>query len=148
MQDLAAVDVGVLNRWELEITTRTSGAVEIEESPGTLIPDNTLVGIERTLVVNQSGQLADMEVALDITHTYIGDLTVTLASPSGMQVVLHNRGGGSQDNLITKYSSATNPVLQGLRGQATQGAWKLRVADLEAADVGKLNRWALKIITQ
>ena len=148
VQDLAAVDVGTWNRWELEITTRKGGVIEAEESPGTLIPDNSPAGIERTLAVNQSGQLADLEVALDITHTYIGDLTVTLVSPSGTQVVLHNRSGGSQDNLVTKYNSATNPILQGLRGQATQGAWKLRVADLEAADIGKLNRWALRISTQ
>jgi len=35
--------------------------------------------------------------------------------------------------------------LQTLRGQTMQGTWRLRIADLEAQDVGKLNKWGLKI---
>ncbi|MGH8785607.1 MAG: proprotein convertase P-domain-containing protein, partial [Cupriavidus necator] len=87
----------------------------------------------------------DLQVSVDITHTYIGDLTVTLVSPTGTQVVLHNRSGGSQDNLVRGFRVADTPTLQALRGQPLEGAWKLRVADLEAVDVGKLNRWGLKI---
>ncbi len=145
VQDLAAADASTLNRWELEIATRAGGALEAEESPGAVIPDNSPAGIERTLRVEPPGQIADIEIALDVTHTYIGDLTVTLVSPSGTQVPLHNRSGGSEDNLITTYNSATNSALQVLRGQPAQGNWKLRVADLEAVDVGKLNRWALRV---
>jgi subtilisin-like proprotein convertase family protein len=63
-------------------------------------------------------------------------------------VVLHSRKGGSQDNLIVTYKSMTTAELQTLRGEAVQGVWKLCVADLEAADVGKLNRWALKLAVQ
>lgn len=91
------------------------------------------------------GQIKDIEVAVDITHTYIGDLTVTLLSPAGTQVVLHNRSGGSQDNILRTFRFADTPALQTLRGQPLQGVWKLRVADLERVDVGKLNRWALKL---
>ena len=32
-----------------------------------------------------------------------------------------------------------------LIGQLAQGTWRLRVTDLEAKDIGKLNRWALQI---
>ncbi len=113
-----------------------------------MIPDNSAAGIERTLRIEQSAPIADIEVALDITHTYIGDLTVTLVSPAGSAVTLHNRAGGTQDNLIASYSSAANPALQALRGQATQGNWKLRVSDLEAVDIGKLNRWGIKVVSQ
>jgi subtilisin-like proprotein convertase family protein len=145
VQDLAPADRGTLNRWELEITTRAGSLVEIQESPGTQIPDNNPAGIERTLNVAESGQIQDLEVSVDITHTYIGDLTVTLVSPAGTQAVLDNRTGGSQDNLVRTFRFADTPSLQALHGQSLQGAWKLRVADLEAADVGKLNRWGLKI---
>lgn len=144
-QDLAAVDSGTLNRWELEITTRAGTVIEVEESPGLTIPDNNPIGIERTLNVTESGQIQDLEVSVDITHTYIGDLTVTLVSPAGIQVALHGRSGGSQDNIVRSYRFADTPVLQGLHGQPVQGTWRLRVADLEAADMGKLNRWGLKI---
>jgi subtilisin-like proprotein convertase family protein len=37
-------------------------------------------------------------------------------------------------------------ALANLRGQPTQGRWRLKVADLEAVDIGKLNRWTLKIL--
>ncbi|MDP2603708.1 MAG: proprotein convertase P-domain-containing protein [Deltaproteobacteria bacterium] len=145
VQDLAPTDLGTLNRWELEITLRASTLVEAQESSGASIPDNNPTGIERTLNVTESGQVQDLEVSLDITHTYIGDLTVELVSPAGTQVLLHDRSGGSQDNLVRSFRFAGTPSLQTLRGQSLQGAWKLRVVDLEAVDVGKLNRWGLKI---
>lgn len=145
VQDVAPADRGTLNRWDLEIATRAGSMIEVQESPGALIPDNNPAGIERTLNITQSGQIQDLEVLIDITHTYIGDLTVTLVSPAGTQVLLHNRSGGSQDNIVRTYKFADTPVLQSLRDQSVQGAWKLRVADLEAVDIGKLNRWGLKI---
>ncbi|MBK8933862.1 MAG: proprotein convertase P-domain-containing protein [Chloroflexi bacterium] len=33
-----------------------------------------------------------------------------------------------------------------LRDQPIKGTWRLNVADLARTDVGKLNRWALKIV--
>ncbi len=145
VQDLAAIDIGRLNRWDLEITTRASTTVELEDTPGTQIPDNNPAGIESNLTVAENGQIQDLEVDLDITHTYIGDLTVTLVSPAGTQIALHNRSGGWRDNIVRSFTFADTPDLQSLRGQSLEGVWRLRVVDREAADVGKLNRWALKI---
>ena len=145
VQDLAAADSGVLNRWELEISGRTNAVVELSEAPGVAIPDNNPAGIERTLNANDAGIVDDVEVGVDITHTFIRDLQVTLVSPQGTSVPLHQRTGGDADNIIKTYSTATTPQLQTLRGQPIQGAWRLRIADLEAADIGKLNRWSLKI---
>lgn len=144
VQDLAAVDVGRLNSWELEIAAN-SGLIALEDAAGVNIPDNNSAGVERTLNAAATGQVKDVEVSVDITHTFIGDLLVTLVSPAGANVVLHQRAGGSSDNLIKTFASATTPALQALHGQQIQGAWKLKVADLDAIDMGKLNRWALKI---
>lgn len=145
IQDLARVDVGTLNRWEMEIAPGAGTLVEAQDAPGVTIPDNAVAGIERTLNVTRSGSIRDVEVALDITHTYIGDLRVVLVSPAGTEVRLHDRAGGSQDNLLQTYKSTTLPTLAALRGQSMTGTWRLRVADLEAVDVGKLNRWTLRI---
>jgi subtilisin-like proprotein convertase family protein/subtilisin family serine protease len=145
VQDLAVADNGVLNRWELEITGRRNAVVELSEAPGVAIPDNDPAGIERTLNANDAGMVDDVEVAVDITHTFIRDLQVTLVSPQGTSVPLHQRTGGDADNIIKTYTSANTPQLQTLRGQPIQGAWRLRIADLEAADLGKLNQWSLKI---
>jgi len=143
--DLAAADSGVLNRWELEITGRRDAVVELSEAPGVAIPDNNAAGIERTLNANGPGNIDGVEVAVDITHTFIRDLEVSLVSPQGTSVPLHQRAGGDADNIIKTYSSVTTPQLQTLSGQPIQGAWRLRIADLEAADIGKLNRWSIKI---
>lgn len=43
------------------------------------------------------------------------------------------------------YTPAIASALDALRGQPLHGPWTLKVADLEARDVGKLNRWGLQI---
>lgn len=146
VQDRAAADVGKLSRWELEITTAQGVLVEVQEAPGSAIPDNQPGGIERALVVAQAGQIREIDVSVDITHTYVGDLNITLVSPAGTPVVLHSRSGGTQDNLILTYKSLTAPALAALRGLSMKGTWKLQIVDLEPVDTGKLNRWALKIV--
>lgn len=148
VQDLAAIDTGVLARWELDLAAVADGTVELGEAPGTSIPDNDAVGIERTLTATGPGNIAALEVHVDITHTYIGDLEVTLVSPTGHQAPLHVRTGGGTDNLIGTWSSATLPALQAMAGQPLAGAWRLRVADRDRIDLGKLNRWSVRITKQ
>jgi subtilisin-like proprotein convertase family protein/subtilisin family serine protease len=148
VSDQAPVDVGRLNRWELEATLAAQTAVELEDAPGVSIPDNDATGVERTLTVTATGPVGAVTVGVDITHTYIGDLEVSLVSPAGTTVKLHQRAGGPADNLLTTYTAATTPALTGLRGQPMQGAWRLRVADRDRVDVGKLNRWILRIERQ
>ena len=66
-------------------------------------------------------------------------------APSGKSVTLHDRAGGSQDNLITTYVRSGLPALGDVDGQSVQGTWTLKVADLAGRDVGKLNRWGVEI---
>jgi subtilisin-like proprotein convertase family protein/subtilisin family serine protease len=148
VQDLARIDTGTLNRWELTIEGQADAVVELAETPGIVIPDNSPAGVERTLTTAATGQVKGVEVSVDITHSYIGDLTVTLISPAGTSVPLHKREGGSADNIIKTFTPATVSGLQILYGEAIQGDWKLKVADLAGADVGKLNRWGVKISRQ
>jgi len=145
VQDLASRDVGRLNRWELEIEGQTNGVVNLEDAPAATIPDNDPSGIVATISTKDPGKVKDVEVFVDITHTFIGDLVVTLISPTGTTVPLHQRAGMADDNIIRSYTPATTPELLKLRGQQIQGAWRLKVADLARSDVGKLNRWGLKI---
>jgi subtilisin-like proprotein convertase family protein/subtilisin family serine protease len=148
VQDLASADMGRLNRWELEFQGQTAGIVSLEETPGVTIPDNTPAGITRALNASIQGRVREIEVTIDITHTYIGDLLVELISPANTTVVLHSRAGGNADNILRTFTQVTTPALNSLRGDSVQGAWKLKVSDREAADVGKLGRWALKIVRE
>jgi subtilisin-like proprotein convertase family protein len=146
VQDLALRDVGRLNRWEIEIEGQPGNTVLLEDISGTNIPDNNTAGIERVLSTAETGQVKEIEISVDITHTYVGDLNVKLVSPAGTAIPLHQRADGATDNIITTYTSSSKPELQALRGEPVQGTWRLRVADLEKLDVGKLNRWALRIM--
>lgn len=146
VQDLAKHDIGRLNRWELEIEGRANTVIMLEETTGISIPDNNAAGIERELRTDETGLVRELDVSVDITHTYIGDLQVTLVSPTGTSVILHQREGESADNIITTYTPTMKPALQTLRGEPIMGTWKLKVADMAAIDVGKLNRWALRIV--
>ncbi|TVT72102.1 MAG: S8 family serine peptidase [Denitromonas halophila] len=149
VRDEAAVDTGRLEEWSLELGVLVPPrTVFVEDAPGMAIPDNRAAGITRTLAVSEAGAIAAIAVALDITHTYIGDLRVTLHSPGGTAVVLHSRSGGGTDNLRATYASADVAVLQALAGEPIAGTWKLQVQDLAARDVGKLNRWSLDITLQ
>jgi subtilisin-like proprotein convertase family protein len=143
--DLAPADRGRLKSWSLDISGQMDNSILVEESPGVIIPDNLQGGIERALTVSETGQLDSIVFELDITHTYIGDLVVELVSPDNTSVLLHNRSGGSANNIIKSYTMMNTSSLQNLRSDSISGDWKLHVSDHESADQGKLNRWALKL---
>jgi subtilisin-like proprotein convertase family protein len=94
--------------------------------------------------------IADLDVAVNISHTYIGDLIVELTSPAGTIVSLHNRSGSSADNIVTTYDddgagTAPASALSALDGERTAGQWRLRVSDAATTDTGTLNGWSLRI---
>ena len=147
VQDLASADTGRLNRWSLEISAAAAvvAPIELQESPGTPIPDAPNPGIERGLATTSTARVGSVEVAVDISHTWIADLRVSLVSASGTEVILHDGAGGDADNLVRTFTAANTPALGSLAGQSVTGTWRLRVADNEAQDAGKLNGWRLLI---
>jgi subtilisin-like proprotein convertase family protein len=86
-----------------------------------------------------------IKVGIEITHTYIGDLRVELLSPTGRRATLHAQLGGSRDDLVATYDSASPGVLTSMVGQPMQGNWTLRVVDRARRDVGTLRRWRLEL---
>src|SRR3546814_4174964 len=69
-------------------------------------------------------------VSVDIKHTYIGDLKVDLLAPDGSVYGLHNRTGGSANNIIKTYPGD-------LSVESLHGTWRLRVTDSAWGDPGK-----------
>ena len=121
------------------------GPVSRVSAPNRLIPDNTPQGISDTIEVAESLTLASLKVGLEITHTYRGDLRVTLTTPWGTMVELHPKGGGgSAHDLNVTYDETTLPALATLRGRSAQGIWRLLVQDLAPADTGRLVKWSLE----
>lgn len=116
-----------------------TGTYAASDTPSA-IPDNNTNGITSTIVVNGQGTIADLTVSLGITHTWRGDLSVQLVSPSGTTAVLHNRSGQSADDLVL-----SNVDVSAFDGESASGAWRLVVRDLAAQDVGTLDGWSIAV---
>ena len=89
-----------------------------------------------------------MKVTVDIDHTYRGDLIVTLKPPAAMgaaAVVLHNRAGGSADNIKMTYAASNVPALVALNGKSPAGTWTLLVEDKARFDAGTLRGFSLEM---
>jgi subtilisin-like proprotein convertase family protein len=119
--------------------------VEKTVSPDTPIPDLDAVGIRSAIQVTEQGLLKDIQVSVNIEHSYRGDLRVTLISPSNESVVLHDRKGRSKENIVKTYGLKKRPQLQAFVGDQIQGDWVLHVADHAKDDTGKLLSWGVKL---
>ncbi|MGI5500973.1 S8 family peptidase [Lentzea sp. CA-135723] len=102
------------------------------------IPDNTTV--TSTIVVSgcAGNASATASIKVSITHTYKGDLVVDLVAPDGSVYNLHNRTGGSADNINETFT-------RNLSSEAANGTWTLRVRDAAFLDTGTLNNWTLDV---
>jgi extracellular elastinolytic metalloproteinase len=144
--DRARLDTGTLHTWGLRLELEgAEHAVRGSSRPALRIPDNDPQGVADTIAFAEQGSVGALKVALDLTHTFVGDLRVELSAPSGQAATLHDREGGGQDNLILAFDSSANGKLADLLGEDIAGEWKLKVADLAGQDVGKLNVWSLEI---
>lgn len=81
---------------------------------------------------------ASSKITVNIRHTSIGNLVVTLVAPDGSAYVLHNRTGGGTDNLVKTFT-------RDLSREVRNGIWKLRVRDAVRGNVGKLDAWRLTL---
>ena len=119
-------------------------------SPALAIPDNVPAGVYDTIAFTGELSISDVEVYVDITHTYIGDLVVEVTSPEGTTVRLHNRTGGSAANIVGWYDSeiaVDGPgALMDFAGESSSGDWTLWVSDNAGADVGTVNQWCVKVM--
>ncbi len=118
------------------------------DTPQSIIDNSTTTSI---ISVPDDFCIGDVDIDLDITHTYIGDLIVELTSPTGVVVRLHDRTGGTTDNLVTTYDEPGGTLPDGPGALAdfnltgSLGNWILTVSDNAGSDQGTLNSWTLRI---
>lgn len=112
------------------------------------ISDNS--SFQSVITVSDDFCVGDVDVDMDVTHTYIGDLRIILTNPSGISVTLHDRTGGSADNIVTTYDDEGAdppdlPALSDFDNLGSMGNWVLTVSDNAGGDVGSLNSWTLRL---
>ncbi|WP_406254330.1 S8 family peptidase [Streptomyces chartreusis] len=116
----------------------STGGTTFTSTSAVSIPDNG-AAIESPITVSgRSGNAPSaLQVGVDITHTYRGDLVVDLVAPDGSTYRLKSASSSdSADNVIATYTVNAS-------GETANGTWKLRVQDTAAQDTGRVNSWKL-----
>jgi len=123
--------------WTLSADTPPPTGPRFENTTDVAIPDQSTVESPITVSGVAGNAPAALLVSVDITHTYIGDLVVDVLAPDGSVYNVHNRSGGSTDNIATTYTINAS-------SEVANGTWRLRVRDAAAQDTGTIREWSLQ----
>ncbi|SFN51560.1 Por secretion system C-terminal sorting domain-containing protein [Bizionia echini] len=117
-----------------------------------------------SIITATAGILEDVNVTIDITHTWNADLDITLTSPAGTVVELTSDNGGvaGQNYTATVFdqeagasiTTGSSPFtgtfipegdLSTLYGEDAAGDWILTVTDDATQDGGQINYWSIEL---
>lgn len=116
----------------------STGGTVFSNATALSIPDNGSAVESSIAVTGRTGNApSTLQVGVDITHTYRGDLVIDLVAPDGTAYRLKAASSSdSADDVVTTYTVNAS-------SETANGTWKLRVQDTAAQDTGKLNSWKL-----
>ncbi|MFF5855221.1 M4 family metallopeptidase [Streptomyces sp. NPDC012751] len=116
----------------------SGGGTSYESSTPVAVPDNGPAVTSDITVSGRTGNApAGLQVSVDITHTWRGDLVIDLVGPSGTAYRLKNASSSdSADDVNETYT--VNAA-----AESANGTWKLRVQDQATYDTGTINGWKL-----
>jgi subtilisin-like proprotein convertase family protein len=130
----------------------------------------TTANVTASVPINVTGGIiiGDLKVTLDISHTWIGDMIISLQGPASIgspEIILLNQpctgSGSTYPNILatldeagaTLVCEATSPVVRGIaapfesftafNGLNADGAWILKVSDIGNQDGGAINAVSL-----
>ena len=138
--------------------------------PGLAIPDNDPAGVQDSVDVELSGLILDVDVEINATHAFVGDLNAalrhegtdtvrtildrpleTFCDGDNINATFDDEGNAPAD----KTCSATPPALEGrlvptrplsvFDGERLKSTWTLSVRDLTTGDTGTLDDWCLMV---
>lgn len=127
------------------------------------IPDNNPTGVNSIINIANTSQITDVNVSINITHTFVGDLILKLISPAGTEVIISDGNGGDGQNYTetTFDDDAVDLIINGaapftgtfqpegslsvFNGEFSGGNWILNVSDNAGFDVGNITSWSLEI---
>jgi serine protease len=116
----------------------STGGTTFTSGTAVAIPDNGSAIESPISVTGRSGNAPSaLQVGVNITHTYRGDLVIDLVAPDGTSFRLKSASSSdSADDVNTTYTVNAS-------GEIANGTWKLRVQDTASQDTGTLNSWKL-----
>ncbi len=101
------------------------------------IPDNSPEGASSVITVADDLTIFGTTADVNISHTWSGDLVLTLISAQGNEVTLQSNEGGSADDIVKAFTSSA------FNGEVATGDWTLHVEDTAGSDTGTINGWSL-----
>ncbi len=131
------------------------------QCPLAIPPSGTFGTTTSDINISESGTITDLNVYVDLTHTWVGDLEISLVAPDGTQILLFGNWGDSGDNLTdtifddeagTNISAGSAPFtgsfipdqsLSAFDGFSITGLWTLIIDDLASSDIGELREWRI-----
>ncbi len=140
----------------------TSVATDI---PKSISPSSSNTVTSNLTTTGLAGTLTDVNVSINVNHTWDADLDITLIHPDGTRIELTSDNGGNGDHYsITTFDqqagmsiTAGSPPFNGtykpegnldlLNGKFPNGQWKLEVHDDSGGDGGSLNGWSINLTT-
>lgn len=156
---------GVFNTPFSFTTTPVDCRVESASDLPKTISSSGTPTISSTITVIEDIPISDVKVNLNISHTYLADLTITLTSPSGTQVVLISNSCGDTRNVNATFDAnaasficGNNPAISGVvkplgslasfNGESSLGDWVLEVKDNASGDGGSLVDFSLELCVE
>ncbi|MGO4427205.1 proprotein convertase P-domain-containing protein, partial [Streptomyces sp. MCAF7] len=118
-------------------TVNTTGGNVFENTADVAIPDAG-DAVTSSITVSRAGNApSNLQVAVDIVHTWRGDLVIDLVAPDGTAYRLKNSSSSdSADDVKTTYTVDAS-------SEVAVGTWKLKVQDVASVDTGYINSWKL-----
>ncbi len=176
ISDDAAANIGTLSAWSLDISTLLAAPAVSTNSFSNTTPlpippgaPTTTTGttIDTLTVSGVSTYLVKLALYTEITHTFAGDLDMTLTSPLGTVAKVSTDNGAGNDNVFngtlwdadsvnvaTDFVYTNLVVVSSLQpeggfdrfiGEDPNGVWTLTIFDDLGGDFGSLNRWDLDV---
>ncbi|WP_142212383.1 S8 family serine peptidase [Streptomyces sp. SLBN-118] len=117
--------------------TGTPGGTTFTNATDVTISDNS-TSTSSIAVTGLTGNApAALKVAVDIKHTWRGDLVIDLIAPDGtVRNLKTSSGSDSADNVLATYTVDAS-------SEVASGTWKLRVRDVASGDTGYIDSWSL-----
>jgi subtilisin-like proprotein convertase family protein len=114
--DDSATESGTLTSWKIRVTTCTTtpakSSTTFTNSTVTSIPDAGSAVTSINTASNLATSLCGVELTTNVTHTFPGDIEMTLTSPAGTIATITDNLGSSADNIFagTTWKSLADPT--------------------------------------
>ena len=146
-------------------TALSAQILDVDECSLPATPVSEASVVTETINVTETSNIEEAGVFLDLTHTFQGDMLITVASPLGTTITLHDGQGSGDDNILLNYTDSgvahgadsftcncdmqpSSGTFASYNGTSPFGDWELVLTDQLGGDSGTLNEWCVRLVLE